>query len=117
MSEIKHYDVSVRSSRVTEHNGVLYFTGHVAAGKQATIEEQTEALLKRLEELLLQFGSDKNHILSAQIYLANFSRDLDGMNSVWDKWIDEGCAPSRLCIGAQIAEGYLAEIVLTAAKC
>ena len=41
MAEIKHYDVGVRSSRVTEHNGILYFTGHVAAGKQPTIQEQT----------------------------------------------------------------------------
>ena len=114
MAEIKHYDVGARSSRVTEHNGILYFTGHVAAGKQPTIEEQTEALLKRLEGLLEDYGSDKNHILSASIYLKNFE-DIDGMNSVWDKWIDEGCAPARLCVQARIADGYLLEISLIAA--
>ena len=115
MAEIKHYDVGVRSSRVTEHNGILYFTGHVAAGKQPTIQEQTQALLKRLEGLLVDYGSDKNHILSASIYLQNMD-DADGMNSVWDKWIDEGNAPARLCVQARIADGYLLEISLIAAK-
>ena len=114
MAEIKHYDVGVRSSRITEYNGMLFFTGHVAAGKQPTIEEQTEALLKRLEGLLEEHGSDKNHIISASIYLRNMD-DINGMNSVWDKWIDEGHAPARLCVQAGIAEGYLLEISLIAA--
>lgn len=102
--EIKHYDVGRRSSRVTEHNGVLYFTGHVAAGKQETIEEQTAAVLERLEGLLKDFGSDKNHILFAAIYLSNYD-DFDRMNSVWDTWIDEGHAPARLCVEAHITYG------------
>ena len=114
MAEIKHYDVGARSSRITEYNGMLFFTGHVAAGKQPTIEEQTEALLKRLEGLLEEHGSDKNHIISASIYLQNMD-DINGMNSVWDKWIDEGHAPARLCVQARIAEGYLLEISLIAA--
>ena len=114
MAEIEHYDVGPRSSRITEYNGMLFFTGHVAAGKQPTIEEQTEALLKRLEGLLEDHGSDKNHIISASIYLQNMD-DADGMNSVWDKWIDEGHAPARLCVQARIAEGYLLEISLIAA--
>ena len=115
MAEIKHYEAGARASRVTEYKDMLYFTGHVAAGKQPTIEEQTQALLQRLEGLLEDYGSDKNHILSASIYLRNME-DADGMNSVWDKWIDEGCAPARLCVQAQIAEGYLLEIALIAAK-
>ena len=60
-------------ARVTEYNGVLYFTGHIAAGKQPTMTEQMVALTHRLDELLEQFGSDKNHILYAKINIHDWS--------------------------------------------
>ena len=115
MSDIKRYDVGKRISRVTEHQGVLYFTGHVAAGKQASIEAQTKALLERYDELLDQFGSDKHHILFATVYLSDM-KDKEGMDAVWETWIEEGKAPARVCIEAGLSPGYLLEITLVAAR-
>ena len=56
--EIIRHDMCKHFARVTEYNGVLYFTGHIAAGKQPTMTEQMVALTHRLDELLEQFGSD-----------------------------------------------------------
>ena len=55
--EIIRHDMCKHFARVTEYNGVLYFTGHIAAGKQPTMTEQMVALTHRLDELLEQFGS------------------------------------------------------------
>ena len=42
--EIIRHDMCKHFARVTEYNGVLYFTGHIAAGKQPTMTEQMVAL-------------------------------------------------------------------------
>ena len=58
--EIIRHDMCKHFARVTEYNGVLYFTGHIAAGKQPTMTEQMVALTHRLDELLEQFGDRKS---------------------------------------------------------
>ena len=113
--EIKRYDLGQHFARVTEYNGVLYFTGHIAAGKQPTMTEQMEALTRRLDELLAQFGSDKNHILYAKINIHDWSM-FDDFNAVWDKWFDPGCFPARTPAQTTLTDGHLVEITLTAAK-
>lgn len=92
--EIIRHDMCKHFARVTEYNGVLYFTGHIAAGKQPTMTEQMVALTHRLDELLEQFGSDKNHILYAKINIHDWSM-FDEFNAVWDAWFDPGCMPAR----------------------
>lgn len=60
-------------SRATVHNGVIYFGGHVAAGRQPTMTEQARAVLARYDELLAQNGSDKDHIIFASIYVTDMA--------------------------------------------
>ncbi len=113
--EIKRYDQGKHFARVTEYNGVLYFTGHIAAGKQPTMTEQMTALTHRLDELLAQYGSDKNHILYAKIDINDWSM-FDEFNAAWDAWFDSGCFPARTTAQSDLTDGYLVEITLTAAK-
>ena len=113
--EIIRHDMCKHFARVTEYNGVLYFTGHIAAGKQPTMTEQMVALTHRLDELLEQFGSDKNHILYAKINIHDWSM-FDEFNAVWDAWFDPGCMPARTTAQSVLTDGYLVEITLTAAK-
>ena len=116
MGEIKRYDSAPRSSRVVIHDGVVYFGGHGARPEFKTITEQTEALLARMEELFDQYGTDKEHLLTATLYLADMSL-FDEMNAVWDRWIPEGCAPTRACVEAKMSQEYLLlEAVFTAAQ-
>lgn len=112
---VKRYDCGVRMSRVTEYNGVLYFGGHVAASGK-TMEEQGRALLGRYEELLEEFGSSKEHIISATLFMKDISMK-EKFDKVWDKWIKEGTAPSRTCVEAKLADdSLLVELTIVASK-
>lgn len=53
-----------RSSKIVKHNGVAYITGQVGEG--ATIQEQTEECLRRLEVLLIQGGSSREKCCGPQ---------------------------------------------------
>ena len=70
MPMIRRIDPDTTMSRATVHNGVIYFCGHVAPGADMT--EQATKLLTRYEELLLENGSDKDHILFATIYVTEW---------------------------------------------
>ncbi len=113
--EIKRYDTTATMSRVTEHNGILYFCGHVAA-KGESMTEQAHALFARFDELFAQFGTDKDHMLMATIYMPDIS--LKGeFNAVWDQWITDGCAPARVCVQAGLGDTpYHMEISVIAVK-
>lgn len=113
--EIIRHDHLQHFTRVVEYNGVLYFTGHIAAGRQPTMREQMTALTKRLDELLGMYGSDKNHILYAKIDIHDWSM-FDEFNEVWDAWFDKDCMPARTTGQSTLTDGHLVEITLTAAK-
>lgn len=112
---IQRIDTGKTMSRATVHNGVIYFGGHVAAGKQPTMTEQAKALLSRYEELLAMNGSDKDHIIFASIYVTDMALK-DEFNAVWNEWLNPGCAPARVCVEVGLAEGYLVEVTLVAEK-
>jgi enamine deaminase RidA (YjgF/YER057c/UK114 family) len=73
-------------------------------------------VLDKIEGLLKEAGSNKNNILSAQIWLSNIA-NFSAMNQVWDKWIDEGNQPARATIEARLASPeLLVEIGIIAAQ-
>jgi enamine deaminase RidA (YjgF/YER057c/UK114 family) len=59
----------------------------------ASVTEQTRKALAEIEALLARAGSDKHHLLSATIWLADMA-DFEEMNAVWDGWI-AGFRPRR----------------------
>ncbi|GAA0223171.1 RidA family protein [Metaclostridioides mangenotii] len=111
--EIKRYEGTGRMSRAVVHNNTVYLCGQTHA--EGDVKEQTEEVLKKVEDLLNKYGSDKNHILSANIYLRDM-KDFADMNSVWDAWIEDGNEPARACVEARMArESLLVEITIVAA--
>ena len=90
-------------SKVVEHNGTLYLSG--LTNDEGDMKEQTAAVLAKAETILNQYGSDKNHILSATIYVKDMALFAD-MNSVWDAWVEANMA----------RENLLVEISIVAAK-
>lgn len=113
--DIKRFGTRQRMSTVNEYNGVLYFQGKTASDTSVTAAEQTEQILTELEALLKEYGSDKNHILSALIHLHNFN-DFESINAVWDSWTEMGHAPGRTCVGGVVMDGgALVEITIVAA--
>lgn len=113
---IERLEVGTRMSRAVIHNRTIYLCGQVAADHTADIKEQTQTMLDKVDALLISAGSDRQHILSATIYLADM-QEFQAMNSVWDNWIEEGHAPARACVQAQMARPTLkVEISVIAAQ-
>jgi len=112
---IKRMETKKRMSRIVIHNGVAYFCGQVAADASADIKEQTRTTLEKIDALLEQAGSDREHILTTNIFLRDI-KDFAAMNEVWDAWVPEGFAPARACVEARMARPeLLVEMVVSAA--
>lgn len=100
-------------SKIVQHNGVVYLCGQVGSGD--TVADQTRDCLSRVDALLTDAGSDKEHILQAVIWISDM-KYFQEMNDVWDAWVPEGHAPARACGEAKLARDVLnVEIIITAA--
>ena len=62
-----------RMSKIVIHNDTVYLCGQVADSRNAGIDTQTRETINKIEQLLKEAGSDKNHILSATIYLKDMN--------------------------------------------
>ncbi len=110
---IERLHTSERMSKIVKHNGVAYLCGQVGVGDSVT--EQTVDCLARVDALLKEAGSDREHILQAVIWLSDMA-DFAEMNAVWDAWVPNGHAPARACGEAKLARDVLkVEIIVTAA--
>lgn len=113
---IQRHDTKARMSRAVIHNGVAYLCGQVAGpeARHGDIAEQTHSMLARVDALLEEIGSDREHLLSATIYLKE-GDDFAAMNAVWDAWVPQGHAPARTCITAPMpADELKVEVTVTA---
>ena len=78
------------------------------------IAAQTRNTLEHLEELLIKAGSGKSGLVQATVYLSDISSKPE-MDAVWCAWIGpQENWPQRACIGVDLEEGYLIEVVVTA---
>ena len=84
-----------RASQISVHNGTVYFaaTPDRPFDPGASITVQTQQMLKRVEERLVQAGSDKSRILMAHVMIADMRYFAD-MNAVWEAWGPLRCPSS-----------------------
>ena len=99
-------DLTPRMSRIVGHNNTIYLCGQTAKDSTKDIKEQTITTLEKVEELLSQAGSSKEHILSVTIYIRDM-KDFSAMNEVWDAWVIDGHQPARACVEARMARPEL----------
>ena len=112
---IERQHTQARMSRIVKHQGTVYLCGQVAADASKDITEQTQTMLDKVDALLLEAGSDREHMLSATIYVKTMA-DFAAMNAVWDAWVPVGHAPARACVEASMARPeLLVEISVVAA--
>jgi enamine deaminase RidA (YjgF/YER057c/UK114 family) len=110
---LKRINAGPRMSGAVVNGNTVYLAGQVADG--ATVKAQTEAVLKKIDDLLGTAGSSKANLLSTVIYLSDI-RTFDEMNAVWDAWVSPGNTPARATVEARLANPkYLVEIMVTAA--
>ena len=116
--KIKRFECDGRLSRAVIYNGVLYISGLTVSdteGIDADIKGQTQIVLDKIERVLLQYGSGKDKLLSATIYLKDISMKND-MDSVWKMWVSAGKEPARTTVEAALSDDKkLIEISMIAA--
>ncbi|KID55070.1 cytochrome C2 [Pseudoalteromonas luteoviolacea CPMOR-1] len=95
-----------RMSRIVVHNDTIYLCGQVCKDATQGIKEQTQTMLDKVDALLEEANSDRNHILSATVYISDMQYFAQ-MNEVWDAWVPEGHAPARACVQAAMARPEL----------
>ena len=107
---------SERMSKIVIHNdSTIYLSGQVADDVTVGIQEQTQNCLDKIDALLAEAGSDRNHILSTKIYIKDM-KDFASMNEIWNAWVADGEKPARACVQALMArEAILVEICVIAA--
>eukprot|EP00551_Chaetoceros_affinis_P000144 CAMPEP_0203635194 /NCGR_PEP_ID=MMETSP0088-20131115/2024_1 /ASSEMBLY_ACC=CAM_ASM_001087 /TAXON_ID=426623 /ORGANISM="Chaetoceros affinis, Strain CCMP159" /LENGTH=105 /DNA_ID=CAMNT_0050488995 /DNA_START=110 /DNA_END=427 /DNA_ORIENTATION=- len=102
-------------SQAVVHNGIVYISGQVD-NTSADVKAQTENVLKKVDALLEEAGTDKTKLLTASIWLKDIGRDFQDMNSVWYNWLDASNKPVRATVEANMASpSLLVEIQVSAA--
>jgi len=115
MGTITRLGIAERMSKTVIHNETVYLCGQVADNADEDIGPQTANMLAKVDALLEQAGSARDHILSATIYLRDM-KDFGGMNAVWDEWVVKGHTPARACVEARLARSdLLVEVSIIAA--
>ena len=112
---IKRLQSGPRMSQAVIHGRTVYLAGQVAHDPKADVHAQTTQVLAAIDRLLAEAGTDKTHILSAQVFLSDIDTFAD-MNRAWDAWVPAGHTPARATIEAALATpDYRVEIMVIAA--
>ncbi|HHT48699.1 MAG TPA: hypothetical protein GXZ98_05335 [Firmicutes bacterium] len=106
-------------SQAVRFGNFLFLSGQVAINpingllEQGTVAEQTRRVLLNIKAVLEAAGSDLEHVLKCNVYLAD-SKDFDEMNQVYREFFGTDY-PARLCVsGVQIFGGLRVEIEVIA---
>ncbi len=100
-------------SRVVIHNGVVT-TVATATSKPPSLYDQARDAFANLDRQLQEAGTDKSRILMVMIYVTDIT-DKPEFNRAWDEWVDRGNLPLRACVGVDLENDDLVELVVTAA--
>ena len=95
----------------------LVWTVATSSNTSLGIEEQTRLTLNTIQENLLELGSDKSRIVSAQVYIANMA-EKNQMDKVWKEWLGPNPDhwPQRACLGVALEGDVLIEVTVTAVR-
>lgn len=110
---ITRLHTNARMSQAVIHNGTAYLAGQVSEGESVTA--QTMGCLAKVDALLEEVGSSREHILQATIWMADMA-DFAEMNAAWDAWVPAGAAPARATGEAKLATPeFKVEVIVIAA--
>jgi len=101
--DIRRFGVNPRLSMAVAHGNTVYLSGQVAidAGGGPLLE-QTREVLRRIDDLLAQAGTDRTRLLSVNLYVTDLAA-LPEINAVWLEWLAGAEPPCRTTIEAKLA--------------
>jgi len=100
-------------SRSIIHQGVLT-TVTTSLTKVPSLYEQARDALALLDKNLDEAGTDKSRLLMVMVYIPDITAKPE-FNRAWDEWVDMENLPLRACLGADLENDDLVEIIATAA--
>ena len=81
------------------------------------IEAQTHRVMDNLIIVLNELNLGLDHVLSVRVFITNFDRDYEAMNSVYKLYFPVGRLPARTCVGVTgLARNALVEIDMIAKR-
>lgn len=92
-----------RLSGAVVAGGIIWLAGQVADDPTAGAEAQTADILRQIDALLAEAGTDKRALLSCTVVLADIA-DAPAMNRAWDAWLDPAHKPARMTIEAKLVD-------------
>jgi enamine deaminase RidA (YjgF/YER057c/UK114 family) len=92
-----------RLSGAVVHGGLVWLAGQVADDASLDAENQTADILRQIDALLHEAGTDKTRLLSVTVVLAEIA-DAPAMNRAWDRWLDPAAKPARMTIQAALVD-------------
>lgn len=99
--------------RIVIHGGVLT-TVATANEKSPSVYAQARDALSIIDRNLAEAGTDKSRIITVMVYVADI-KDKPEFNRAWDEWVDRDNLPVRACLGVDLEDADLVELVVTAA--
>lgn len=80
-----------------------------------SVTGQATAILERIDGLLAAAGTNKSHLLTANVWLKDIKTGLADFNAVWSKWLDPANKPVRATVQADLCtEEMLVEVQVSA---
>ena len=98
---IRRLQPEARLAGAVVHGKTVYLAGQVADDTSLDAEGQTVDILRQIDALLAEAGTDKSRLLSVQIFIADLA-DFDAMNRAWDAWVDRDNLPARATVQAAL---------------
>ena len=103
-------------SRLVEFGNLVFVAGTTADNRAANCKGQTEEVLKKIDRLVDDGGTNKSRILWANVWV-NDMREKDQMDAAWQAWVDPNNKPTRATVEARLGSpDTRVEIMMIAAK-
>lgn len=103
-----------RMSEAVTIGDTVFLAGQIPSTLTGDITVQTREVLTEMDAVMAKLGGSKADIASVQVWLADMA-DFQGMNAVWDEWVDKANPPARATGGVNLARpGMRVEMVAVA---
>ncbi|MDB5921512.1 MAG: hypothetical protein JWN13_448 [Betaproteobacteria bacterium] len=113
---IKRHHPGGSLSRLVEFGNLVFVAGTTADNRSASCKMQTDEVLKKIDRLLADAGSDKSKILWCNVWLTDI-REKDQMDAAWAAWVDPDNKPARATVESRLATpDTRVEIMMICAK-
>ncbi|HUP95930.1 MAG TPA: RidA family protein [Burkholderiales bacterium] len=113
---IKRHHPGASLSRLVECGNLVFVAGTTADNKSANCKAQTEEVLKKIDRLMDEAGTNKSRILWCNVWVSDI-REKEQMDAAWQAWVDPDNKPARATVESRLATpDTRVEIMMICAK-